>query len=255
VIARRTSQEIDKLREANQLVGRILDELIGMTAPGVTTAELDAVAEARIREGGAEPAFKGYRGYPACVCVSVEDEIVHGIPGGRVLEDGQLVSIDVGVRLNGYYGDAAVTAPCGEVDDTRRRLLEATEQALNNGVLAARAGARLRAVSKAVQETAEAAGFAVVRAFVGHGIGEAMHEEPQIPNYVTRDAGPPLEAGMVLALEPMVNAGGSGVRVLDDGWTAVTQDGAPSAHFEHTIAITGGAAEVLSASPRRVWAR
>ncbi len=224
-----------------------------MVEPGITTADLEAVAANMIRLAGAEPVFLGYHGYPACTCISVDEVIVHGIPGRQRLKAGQIVSMDVGVRWKGYVGDAALSVPCGEVDDTRRRLMDVTERALARGIAAACAGNHLRDISRAVQQTCEAAGFSVVRSFVGHGVGVRMHEEPQIPNFDTGERGPLLREGMVLAIEPMVNAGVYDVKILPDGWTAVTADKKPSAHFEHSVVVRNRAAEVLSTTPRRVW--
>ncbi len=253
LIALRSEREISLLRDANRIVADVLAALADEVKPGITTGELDRRAEAMIRAAGAIPSFLGYNGYPNATCISVEEVIVHGIPGDRLLKEGEIVSIDVGTRYMGYMGDAALSVPCGVVDEERRRLLAATEQALANAISVARAGNYLEEVSRAVQETSEAAGFSVVRAFVGHGIGTAMHEEPQIPNFVSGDRGPLLRAGMVLAIEPMVNAGVTDVKVMDDGWTAVTADGRPSAHFEHSIVVGEDSAEVLSSTPKRRW--
>ena len=253
MIALRTEEEIAVLREANRLVADVLAAVVRLVRPGATTRELDAAAEELIRQAGATPAFLGYLGYPNATCISVDEVVVHGIPGKRRLKAGQIVSIDVGVLLDGYYGDAAVTAPCGTVSPPRRKLMTATDQALACGIEAARAGNYLGDVSRAVQTAAETQGFSVVRAFVGHGIGTRMHEDPQIPNFDTGKRGPLLRPGMVLAIEPMVNTGTSEVRVLSDGWTAVTADRKPSAHFEHSVVVREGRAEVLSASPDLIW--
>lgn len=255
MIALRTEREIELLREANQIVAEVLTMLAGMVAPGITTGELDAAAEALILERGGKPSFKGYRGYPKSTCISVDEVVVHGIPGAQRLEAGQIVSMDVGVLLRGYHGDAALTVPCGTIDETKQRLLDATDRALAAGIAAACAGNFLRDIGRAVQGICEREGFSVVRSFVGHGIGTQMHEEPQIPNFDTGERGPRLRAGMVLAIEPMVNAGGPDVRVLKDGWTAVTKDGRPSAHFEHSVVVTDGAPDILSAAPHLVWGR
>jgi methionyl aminopeptidase len=241
------------MREADQLVADVLATLASMVRPGVTTRDLDTHAERMIRDAGDRPAFLGYHGFPASTCISVDSEIIHGIPGDRVLKEGELVSIDVGVEHKGYFGDAALTVPCGQVDATRQQLLDVTDRALAAGVAAAVAGNHIVDVSRAVQEVAEEAGFSIVREFVGHGIGTRMHEEPQIPNYVTSQRGPRLRDGMVLAIEPMVNAGTADVKVLDDGWTAVTADGRPSAHFEHSVVVRAEKPEILSATPKRVW--
>lgn len=255
MIAIRTKREIGLLAEANGIVADVLAALAERIAPGVTTAELDAEAERMIRGAGGEPAFLGYQGYPKATCISVDEVIVHGIPSGRRLKDGEIVSIDVGVRHKGYYGDAAISVACGGLDDQRMRLMETTERALAHGIDKARAGNYLSDVSRVIQEICEQEGFTVVRQFVGHGIGTEMHEEPQIPNFVTGDRGPKLKAGMVMAIEPMVNAGTHEVRVLEDGWTAVTADGLPSAHFEHSIVVRNGEPEILSSTPKRVWGR
>jgi methionyl aminopeptidase len=243
----RSSREIDQLRKANAIVAEVFDRLKSEVIPEVTTGELDRIAEAYIRSKGAVPAFKGYRGFPGTLCVSINEEIVHGIPGQRKLKEGDIVSIDVGVNLNGYFGDAAITLPVGEVDEEAKRLLVVTEKALAFGIDKAKIGNRLFDISFAIQQWVEAHGFSVVRDFVGHGIGKNLHEEPQIPNFGSPHQGPRLEKGMVFALEPMVNEGTYEVRILSDAWTVVTADGKRSAHFEHTIAIIDGEAAVLSA--------
>jgi methionyl aminopeptidase len=238
---------------SNRVVTRILAALVQQVAPGVTTMDLEATAERMIREAGARPAFKGYRGYPCVLCVSVNDEVVHGIPSARkVLRDGDIVGLDFGVVLDGYYGDSAVTVPVGKVSPEAKTLMRVTREALYEGIAAARTGRRLSDISAAVQRRVEEDGFSVVRDFVGHGIGTALHEDPQVPNYGPAGNGPMLREGLVLAIEPMVNAGGPAVRIHDDGWTASTVDGSLSAHFERTIAITaegprllGGDAEVI----------
>lgn len=253
MIALRDESEIARMRAANGIVSDTLVLLAENTRPGITTEALDAMGEECIRAAGAVPSFLGYRGYPKSTCISVDDVIVHGIPGDRVLREGQIVSIDVGAFYEGYHGDAALTVACGEIDDLRRRLVDATDRALSAGIQAARAGSYLLDVSRAVQQVVERAGFSVVRDFVGHGIGRNMHEEPQVPNFDTGVRGPLLREGMVIAIEPMVNAGKAGVKVLRDGWTAVTVDGMPSAHFEHSIVVRNGAPEILSATPRLIW--
>jgi len=214
--------------------------------PGVTTAELDAIAEQFIRANGGRPAFKGYRGFPASICPSINDEVVHAIPGARPLAAGDVIGIDVGVEMDGYYGDAARTFPVGEVSPQAQKLLQVTRDALMAGVQQARAGRRVGDISNAIQRHAESHGFNVVRSLVGHGIGRAMHEEPQVPNFGPADRGPRLMAGQVLAIEPMVNAGGAEVVTRSDGWTVVTSDGSLSAHFEHTVAVGAKGPEVLS---------
>jgi methionyl aminopeptidase len=248
VIVCRSAAEIERLRAANQFVAAVLAALEAAVAPGVTTADLDRLAERLVRDGGAEPAFKGYRGYPATLCASINQEVVHGIPSPkRALRDGDIVSLDVGAKLQGFYGDSAVTVPVGTVPETTKRLLRVTREALDRGINQARAGARLSDVSHAIQQWVEAHGYSVVREFVGHGIGEKLHEEPQIPNYGQPGRGPRLAPGMVLAIEPMVAMGRAETRVLGDGWTAVTRDGSLAAHFEHTIAVTDDLPLVLTA--------
>ena len=246
MIVCRSKAEVEKLRRVNQLVARILAELRHMVAPGVTTQEIDAAAEALVRAAGAEPAFKGYHGYPATVCASVNEQVVHGIPSPRGLVEGDVVSIDMGAKLDGFFGDCAVTVPVGRVLSDAERLLRVTEEALFHGIDAVKPGARVSDIGAAVQAHVEAHGFSVVREFVGHGVGTALHEEPQIANYGPGGRGPRLSEGMVLAIEPMVNVGGAAVKVLRDGWTAVTRDGTLSAHFEHTVVVTGDGREILT---------
>ena len=242
----RDPSEIDRIREAAQVVGRTLKMLREHVRPGITTAELDRIAEAYIRSQGAEPAFKGYRGFPASICPSVNEQVVHAIPGGAKLKEGDIISIDVGVRKNCYYGDAATTYPVGAIDDEARKLLEVTRDSLAAGIAQARPGNRVGDIGHAVQAVAEANGFSVVRTLVGHGIGREMHEEPQVPNYGPPARGPRLLAGQVIAIEPMVNIGGPDVVTSKDGWTVVTRDGLRSAHFEHTVAIGPDGPEILS---------
>jgi methionyl aminopeptidase len=249
VIVCKSPAEIEKMRAANQLVAKVLEELAALVAPGVTTADLDAAAEAKVRAAGAEPAFKGYRGYPATLCASVNEQVVHGIPNRRLLASGDIVSLDMGVRLNGFYGDSAVTVPVGVVSDEVKRLLRATQEALQAGIAQVKIGGRISDIGHAIQAFVEAQGFSVVREFVGHGIGAALHEEPQIANYGEPGRGPRLAEGMTLAIEPMVNMGKPAVRVLGDGWTAVTKDGSLSAHFEHTVAVTKNGPDVLTLRP------
>ncbi len=253
MIAIRTTREIAILREANRIVADVLDEMASHVAPGATTRDLDALGERLIRERGGIPSFLGYRGYPAATCISVDEVIIHGIPGPRKLRAGEIVGIDVGVLYKGYHGDAALTVPCGVVDKERLRLLQVTERALAAAIAMATPGNWLQDVSRAIQRTAEKAGFSVVRVFVGHGIGTSMHEDPQIPNFDTGDRGPRLKPGMILAIEPMINTGTYEVRLLDDHWTAVTADGKPSAHFEHSIVVGEKEAEILSLTPKRSW--
>jgi methionyl aminopeptidase len=239
-------EEIEKIRKSNIIVSEILRELKEKTRPGITTLELNRCSEELAKKKGAKPAFKGYRGYPFALCTSVNSEVVHGMPSSRVLKAGDIVSLDFGAFYQGYYGDAAITVPVGGIAEETRLLLEATEQSLYDGILQARAGNRLGDISAAVQNRVEAAGFSVVRDFVGHGIGKNLHEEPQVPNYGVSGRGVELKSGMVLAIEPMVNAGTYKVRVLSDGWTVVTEDGQLSAHFEHTVAITSEGPVILS---------
>ncbi len=243
----KTRDEVARIREACRVVVDVLEELSRAAAPGVTTAELDRLASARTRERGAVPAFLGYQGYPASLCISVNDEVVHGIPSPRrVLHDGDVVGLDFGVVKDGFYGDAARTVAVGRVSPDALRLLDATREALAAGVAAATPGAHVGDIGAAVSASVEARGFAVVREFVGHGIGKRLHEPPQIPNFGRRGAGATLAPGLVIAIEPMVNAGGRDVEILDDGWTAVTADGSLSAHFEHTVAITENGPEILT---------
>jgi methionyl aminopeptidase len=246
VIVCRSQAEIEKLRRVNQLVARILAELREMVKPGMTTQQIDARAEERVREAGAEPAFKGYHGYPATVCASVNEQVVHGIPSSQPLSEGDILSIDMGARLDGFYGDCAVTVPVGKVSEQAASLLRVTEEALFHGLEAVKPGARVSDIGAAVQQHVEAHGFSVVREFVGHGIGTALHEEPQIANYGPGGRGPRLSEGMVIAIEPMVNAGKPAVKVLADGWTAVTRDGSLSAHFEHSVVVTRDGCEILT---------
>jgi len=242
----KSPREIEQLRRSNAIVAEVFEKLKGMIAPGITTKELDQVAEEYILSKGGRPAFKGYRGFPATLCISINEEVVHGIPGQRRLKEGDIVSIDVGVNFGGYFGDSAITLPIGEVDPESKRLLEVTEKALTIGIEKAKIGNRLFDISYAIQRWVESRGFSVVRDFVGHGIGKDLHEEPQIPNFGSPHQGPRLDKGMVFALEPMVNEGTYEVRVLSDGWTVVTADGKRSAHFEHTISIADNGAEILS---------
>jgi len=242
----KSAAEIEKLRRSGRVVRELLEEMRQKVRPGTTTLELEEYAERRIKQMGIKPAFKGYRGYPCCLCASVNNEVVHGIPSKRVLANGDIVSLDMGVIVDGYYGDSALTVPVGEISDSLKRLLRVTEESLQLAIEQARAGKRLGDISAAVQRHAEQAGYSVVREFVGHGIGRSLHEEPQIPNFGRAGHGPVLKEGMVLAIEPMVNAGTSDVRVLEDHWTAVTADGAYSAHFEHMVAITRNGPDVLT---------
>jgi methionyl aminopeptidase len=256
VIVCRSAAELDKMRAAGRLVGEVLTELTARVAPGVTTAALDEIAEELIRRAGAIPAFKGYHGYPATICASINEEVIHGIPSGRrILNEGDVISIDVGASLDGYYGDSAVTLPVGAVSEQAATLLRVTEESLYKAIERVRVGGRISDLGHAVQHHVEAYGFSVVREFVGHGIGQRMHEEPQVPNYGEPGRGPRLTEGMVLAIEPMVNAGKPAVKVLADGWTAVTRDGSLSAHFEHTVAVTADGPWILTAREVPVAAR
>jgi methionyl aminopeptidase len=234
----------------------VLTELASHVAPGVTTADLDELAEKRIRKAGATPAFKGYHGYPATICASINDEVIHGIPSGRrLLNEGDVISIDVGASLDGYFGDSAITLAVGKVSEEAATLLRVTEESLFKAIDRVRPGGRISDIGHAVQAHVEAYGFSVVREFVGHGIGQRMHEEPQVPNYGEPGRGPRLAEGMVLAIEPMVNAGKPAVKVLGDGWTAVTRDRSLSAHFEHTVAVTANGPWILTARQVPVPAR
>jgi methionyl aminopeptidase len=241
--------EIEKMRRSGHIVRQVLVSVEALVSPGVSTMELEKIAEKRIREAGAKPAFKGYYDYPCVLCTSINQEVVHGIPSSeRVLMAGDIVSIDCGVVLDGYYGDAAITVPVGDsISPELAKLLKVTEQSLYLAIEAARVGNTIGDVGSAVQQLVESNGFSVVREFVGHGIGTRLHEDPQVPNYGLPGHGPKLREGMVLAIEPMVNAGGPGVRVLDDKWTAVTEDGRASAHFEHCVAITRNGPVILTA--------
>jgi methionyl aminopeptidase len=244
----RDRREIEAIRAAAQLVARTLDLLGREVRPGMTTAALDRLAETYIRDHGGRPAFKGYRGFPATICPSVNDEVVHAIPGPRRLDEGDVIGVDVGVEMNGYYGDSARTFAVGEVSAEAKRLLEVTREALLEGVTRARGGNRVGDISHAIQTHVEHHGFSIVRSLVGHGIGREMHEEPQVPNFGLPDRGPRLMIGQVLAIEPMVNAGGPEVVTRPDGWTVVTKDGSLSAHFEHTVALGPNGPEILSAT-------
>ncbi len=242
----KSAGEIDKLRRSNVVVAEMLELLRAKIAPGVTTMDLEMVCVEELEKRKITPAFKGYRGYPFCLCTSVNDEVVHGMPSERVLNDGDIISIDFGVNLDGFYGDSAVTIAVGNIAPETQRLMDVTSEALNRGIAQALDGNRLFDISSAVQQYAEDAGFSVVRTFVGHGIGKELHEPPQVPNFGQAGKGIRLKAGMVLAIEPMINQGTYDVKVLKDGWTAVTNDGKLSAHFEHTIAITKNGPYVLS---------
>ena len=238
--------ELDKMREANLVVAQVLDHLGSLIQPGITTSELDAVAEDMILKAGAKPAFKGYRGYPAAVCASVNDRIVHGIPNDDPLKQGDIIGLDVGVCYKGFFGDSAWSFSVGAISKELKSLLDVTRESLYKGIEKVVVGNRISDISHSIQQHVENHGFTVVREFVGHGIGKALHEEPQVPNFGQPGRGPKLQAGMVLAIEPMVNSKGPGVKVLDDRWTAVTADGGYSAHFEHSVAVTEDGPWILS---------
>jgi methionyl aminopeptidase len=244
----KSQSEIEKMQRSGHVVRQVLDELRAMVAPGVTTMDLEKTADRRIKEFGAKPAFKGYYNYPCVLCTSVNEEIVHGIPSSkRVLKDGDIVSIDCGVVMDGYYGDAAVTVAVGDsVSPERKKLMDVTEQSLYKAIEQVKLGNSISDIGAAVQEFVEANGFSVVREFVGHGIGTKLHEEPQVPNFKVRGADTRLREGMVLAIEPMVNSGRPEAKVLDDKWTAVTADGSSSAHFEHCVAVTRNGPLILT---------
>lgn len=246
MIVCKSKVELERMREANLIVARVIRHLGNLIRPGTTTSDLDAGAEQMILDAGGRPAFKGYRGYPSTVCASVNEQVVHGIPNGRVLIPGDIVGLDLGVYYKGFYGDSAWTFPVGEVSDEAQRLLTVTKQALYRGIDKVRLGNRVSDISATIQDHVESHGFSVVREFVGHGVGKSLHEEPQVPNYGKPGRGPRLMEGMVLAIEPMVNSNGPGVRVLDDKWTVVTADGGYSAHFEHSVAVTGNGPWILS---------
>ncbi|WP_349409140.1 type I methionyl aminopeptidase [Pseudalkalibacillus sp. SCS-8] len=246
MIISKTPREIEIMREAGKIVALTHKELQKHIKPGVTTKELDAIAEEFIRKHDAIPSFKGYNGFTGSICASVNEELVHGIPGKKVLKDGDIISIDIGAKYNGYHGDSAWTYGVGEISDENQHLLEVTEQSLYKGLAEAKPGERLTNISHAIQSYVEAEGFSVVREYVGHGVGQNLHEDPQIPHFGPPGKGPRLKPGMVLAIEPMVNAGSRYVRTLADNWTVVTQDGKNCAHFEHTIAILEDGYEILT---------
>ena len=243
----KTPQEIEKMRLSGRILRQVHQAVEAAVKPGATTMDLERVAEAKIKELGGKPAFKGYNDYPACLCTSVNHEVIHGIPSDKkVLQEGDVVSVDCGVILDGYYSDAAMTYAVGSISPATRKLLDVTQASLEQAIQAAQVGATVGDIGAAVQELCEAEGFGVVRDFVGHGIGKSMHEDPQVPNYGKPGKGTKLKVGMVLAIEPMINAGTADVKVLKDGWTAVTVDGSMSAHFEHTVAITKDGPKVLT---------
>lgn len=242
----KTPREIDIMRQAGKIVALTHQELKKHIVPGITTKELDTIAESFIRKHDAIPSFKGYNGFRGSICASVNEELVHGIPGSRVLKDGDIISIDIGAKYQGYHGDSAWTYAVGVIDDETQRLLNVTEESLYRGLEEAKPSARLSNISHAIQTYVEANNFSIVREYVGHGVGQDLHEDPQIPHYGPPNKGPRLKPGMVLAVEPMVNAGSRYVRTLKDNWTVVTQDGKMCAHFEHTIAITESGYEILT---------
>ena len=238
--------EIAKARASNRIVAEVLSVLREKVKPGVTTRDLDKIAEGVTEKRGAKPAFKGYRGYPFSLCTSVNDEVVHGMPSNRILVEGDIIGLDFGIYHQGLYGDAAITLPVGKASEQAARLMQVTEQSLYSAINQVCAGNRLGDISAAVQETVEAAGYSIVRDFVGHGVGKSLHEDPQIPNFGKKGRGIELKKGMILAIEPMVNAGKYKVKILSDGWTVITADGSLSAHFEHSVAITDNGPEILS---------
>jgi len=253
VILIKTKKEIDKIRRSNEIVAETLQLVKSYVREGVTTKELDKIAEDYILSNDATPAFKGYSQggslvFPGTICASVNEEVVHGIPGDKVLSNGDIISIDIGVIKDRYYGDAAITVAVGEISEEKKRLMEVTEKSLYLGIEQAKVGNTIGDISAAVQEYVESNGFSVVRALCGHGVGKKLHEDPQIPNYGKRGTGPKIKNGMTLAIEPMVNTGTYEVIIANDGWTVLTKDGLPSAHFEHTIAIINGKPEILSKS-------
>jgi methionyl aminopeptidase len=244
----KSPNEIEKIRQSNVIVAEILEILRQEVEPGTNTMELDQISEELALDSDAKPAFKGYRGYPYSLCASVNQQVVHGFPSKHPLKEGDILSMDFGISYQGYYGDAAITVPVGKVSPVAQQLMATTKEALFSGIEQAAPGKRLSDISHAIQSRAEAVGFSVVRQFVGHGIGKALHEDPQVPNYGKPGLGIRLKPGMVIAIEPMVNAGGYEVKTLDDGWTTVTKDGSLSAHFEHTVAITEEGPVILSAA-------
>lgn len=246
MIVLKSPEEIARMRTAGRMVAEILAMLREKVVPGITTFELDRIAETECVRRGAKPAFKGYGGFPFSICASPNEKVVHGFADDRPMREGEILSIDFGVVYDGFYGDAAITVPVGNIDQEKDHLLRVTEESLRRAVQVCYPGGRLSDISHAVQSYVEAQGFSVVREFVGHGIGRKLHEGPQIPNFGPPGQGPRLKTGMTLAIEPMINAGAPGVRVLEDGWTAVTTDGRPSAHFEHTVAITDKGSEILT---------
>lgn len=249
MIILKTGDEIEKMRVAGQVVAAVLVELAESIVPGITTGDLDKIAETGIRQRGGIPSFKGYKGYPSATCISINEQIVHGIPGGRRLEEGDIVGIDLGAIVDGWQGDSAITVPVGKISSQADGLIKATREALFVGIAEARVGNRLSDIGHAIQQYAENRGLSVVRDLVGHGIGRNMHEDPQVPNFGKAGRGPVLEDGMTLAIEPMLNAGRYQIETLFDGWTMVSKDRSLSAHFEHTVAITGEGPDILTLRP------
>jgi methionyl aminopeptidase len=255
MIILKSGAELGAMRQSGQVLARVLSELEPLVRPGIRTRDLDLYADKRTRELGAVPAFKGYRGYPASVCVSVNEEIIHGIPSGRILQEGDIVSLDFGVLYEGFFSDSALTVPVGRVSAEARKLIGAAERAFDKGLEQMREGNRVSDISAAIQRSVESEGFSVIRQFVGHGIGRALHEEPQVPNFGAPGHGPKIRRGMILAIEPMIAMGGWEVEVQGDGWTAVTRDRTLAAHFEHTVALTENGPEILTARPAEAGGR
>lgn len=247
MITIKSAAELEGMRQSGRIAAAVLGELESLIRPGLRTRELDLYAEKRTRELGAVPAFKGYRGYPASVCVSVNEEIIHGIPSGRILQEGDIVSLDFGVLFEGFYSDSALTAPVGRISPEAARLIAAAERSFFKGLEQMKEGNRLSDISAAIQASVEAEGYSVIRQFVGHGIGRALHEEPQVPNFGASGRGPKIRPGMTLAIEPMIAAGAHDIEILEDGWTAITRDRRLAAHYEHTVAMTESGPELLSA--------
>jgi len=247
MITFKSAAELEAMRQSSRVVATVLSELEPLIRPGLRTRDLDLYAEKRTRELGALPAFKGYRGYPASVCISVNEEIIHGIPSGRILQEGDIVSLDFGVLFEGFYSDSALTAPVGRTSPEAEKLMAVAERSFFKGLEQMREGQRLSDISAAIQQAVESEGFSVIRQFVGHGIGRALHEEPQVPNFGAPGRGPKIRPGMTLAIEPMIAAGSPDVEILEDGWTAVTRDRRLAAHYEHTVAMTENGPEILSA--------
>lgn len=247
----RSTREIEFMRAAGEITAAALTLAGEAVRPGVTTGEIDAIARRYIEKQGASPSFLGYHGYPASICASVNDEVVHGIPGDRVLKEGDIISIDLGAKYKGYHGDSSKTFPVGKISDEAQRLIRVTEESFHAGMNAFRTGKRLQAISEAVQKTAESAGFSVVRELVGHGIGQELHEDPNVPNFVSFSKGPRLEVGMVLAIEPMINLGAKETVTRPNGWTVCTKDGSLSAHYEHTVALVDSGPEILTRTDKR----